>query len=274
MRDRVFYNMEEYLDDLKRRRDSESRRFNELADYSKFKLKRRKSPSGKWYYYGYETDDAHMKLIGDDNNDKVNRIKEFRYLEKSLRTLDDNIRIVEDALKSMRNTDFESVNLLLPGTYRDAKMGMVTADERSRKWKESAEALKARREVYRPEDLKNRTDDGTYVRSKSEMIIYNYLLSIGVTFVYELPMRIQNRFVVPDFTLLSEADYETEIIIEHQGLMEMDSYRNRFGEKVYMYLNAGYVPGKDIFFSFDSSDGGFDKRPIEVIVKNFIRPSS
>ena len=115
------------------------------------------------------------------------------------------------------------------------------------------------------------TEDGNKVRSKSEGMIYNYLLSRGVAFVYELPMRLRGRTIVPDFTILSEIDCKTEIIIEHQGMMDVDTYRGRFADKVHRYIREGFTPGVDLFFTFDNADGGLDMRPIEDIVRNHIK---
>ena len=90
-------------------------------------------------------------------------------------------------------------------------------------------------------------------------MIYNELLSKGVTFIYEMPFNLGGRTVYPDFVLLSEIDYRTEIIIEHQGLMSNEVYRKRFNDKLYNYLCNGYVQGINIFYTFDTINGGFDK---------------
>lgn len=275
MKERVFYELEAYLMELRDLKAVQSKRRNEIVSKKDIRLKRRRASNDRWYYYGHRAGDSKLKFMGSDGDNLINEIKEIRYLDKSLEIVCRNIDVVENALKKMSGTDYDSVNAMLPETYRDARIGLTEGGKATaRKWKESAEAFKATRDVYRPEDLKVRTDDGSMVRSKSEGMIYNYLLSIGVNFVYELPMRINNRFVVPDFTILSEVNNKTEIIIEHQGMMDNEYYRNKFGEKVYMYLKAGFVQGQNIFYTFDNSDGGFDKRPIEMIVRNSVRPEA
>ena len=56
-------------------------------------------------------------------------------------------------------------------------------------------------------------------------------------------------------------------------MMHDDYYRKRFSEKVYRYIQDGYVPGVNLFLTFDSRGGGFDKTPIEDIVRNKIKNS-
>ena len=275
MRERIFYELEGYLQELQERKMVQSKRLKEIDSNAGVRLKRRHGPKHNWYYYSHRTGDPKLRFLGEDQTHVINEIKEYRYLDKSLSVICKNIEIIESALGKMKSADYESINSMLPDTYRGANLGIKSlGNEKATKWKEGAEAFKSARDVYRPEELKIMTDDGKHVRSKSEAMIYNYLLSIGVTFVYELPMRLNNRIVVPDFTLLSEIDYETEVIIEHQGLMDAEYYRKRFGEKVHSYMNAGFIQGNNIFFTFDNSDGGFDRRPIEMVVKNAIRPNA
>ena len=42
---------------------------------------------------------------------------------------------------------------------------------------------------------------------------------------------------------------------------------------IYKYLKNGYIQGLNIFYTFDGLDGGFDKSPIENILRTKIRLS-
>jgi hypothetical protein len=111
------------------------------------------------------------------------------------------------------------------------------------------------------------------VRSKSEASIYNLLLRMGITFVYELPTKTRTKTRFPDFSILSEVDYKTVILIEHQGMMGETEYKERFNDRVYDYLRAGYISCINIFYTFDSIDGSVNTNPILDIINLKIRPA-
>lgn len=261
----------EYLDNICRIRDVQTEMFNEVKDCYGISMQR-KSGSSRNYYYAKKADELSYKYLGKENSEAVNRIKEYRYLSSSLDAINNNVESVNNMIALIKETDYQSVNDVLPQVYRDATLpNMFTQNAKAIEWKERAEVLKSRCSVYKPEELVNKTNDGELVRSKSEAMIYNYLLSMGITFSYELPLRLRTGTVYPDFTILSEHDYETEIILEHQGMMNNEGYRNRFFDKLHKYLQDGYVPGIDVFFTFDYYNGGFDNTPVEDLVRNKIK---
>lgn len=272
MEKKLIIEIENMIQDLNIRRLAQLDRIEELSEFSSYRLQRKKSSNGTWHYTSVRRGKGSKIYLGSDKNDKVTAIKEYCYLNKSIKVINQNLEVLTNSLRQLEDSDYDSINTLLPEVYRNARIGVAHAkDNNAQNWKEKAEALKARYEVYKPEELTVTTDDGNLVRSKSEGMIYNYLLSAGIAFVYELPMKMSTGTVWPDFTLLSEHDYSTEIIIEHQGLMANDYYRKRFADKIYKYIQAGYVQGNNIFFTFDSRDGGLDISPIKDIVRNKIK---
>ena len=265
--------MTEYLKELKQLREIQVKRFEEIkdCDYRVLKVKRRSS--GKKYYSAKGKGENSYRYLGCEDSNLVKTVKECVYLEKSIPLIEENISCMERALSRMKRTDYDSINLSLPQVYRGADAASLTWKAPAAiRWKEAAEKKKARYRVFKPEELVIGTDDGNYVRSKSEAMIYNELLSKGVTFVYELPLEIEGKVIFPDFTILSEMDFRTIIIIEHQGMMGNEHYRNRFFEKFHLYWRNGYVQGVNIFFTFDSADGGFDKTPFKDIIRTRIKP--
>jgi hypothetical protein len=128
--------------------------------------------------------------------------------------------------------------------------------------------------VYKPEELKHRTIDGSYVRSKSEALIYNALIDAGYTFVYELPLEGKTRLFYPDFTILSEIDYKTEIRIEHHGMMDNLGYKDSAEAREYDYWYNGFLPNRDVYFTYDDNHGNFDMYPITEILRSRVRPVS
>ena len=156
---------------------------------------------------------------------------------------------------------------MLPKVYRsDAPPKAFPASQTAADWKRKMETEKAKHEPYRPEDLIHTAQDGTKMRSHSEVIIANYLLSLGITFVYELPLIHHGKKIWPDFTILSPVDNKTVIIIEHQGAMDSESYQGKFIKTVLFYLGTKLVPNKDVFFTFNHLDRNLDLRQIDYIL--------
>lgn len=273
MENRVKLLLNEYYEELMSRKELLEERRVAIESREETVLIRKKASKGNWYYYAKEKGpERHQRYLGAGNNQEVNEIKELRFIDKTIGLIEKNIETVDRLANRIQRTDFESVNKMLPDTYRWAELSYgMSKDKKARKWKEKMEVIKAANGEYRADDLKVWTDDGSKVRSKSEGLIYNYLLSRGVTFVYEFPLRLRSRTIYPDFTILSELDYETEVIVEHQGMMDIDSYKGRFADKVQRYIREGFTPGVNVFFTFDDSNGGLNMQPIEDIVRTHIK---
>ena len=197
----------------------------------------------------------------------VDAIKTSRYIKKLLQVIDRDIQLLESVDKDYVLLDHSNINDLLPKVYRsDAPPKALTSSQTAAEWKRKMEAEKAKHEPYRPEDLVHMAQDGTMMRSLSEVIIANYLISLGITFVYELPLIHHGKKIWPDFTILSPVDNKTVIIIEHQGAMDSASYQGKFIKTVLFYLGTKLVPNKDVFFTFNHLDRNLDLRQIDYIL--------
>ena len=273
------HELNEYLKDVRSQYALQSKRLAQLEGYVSRKLKVRKHPNGTAYYSVLEPGSKKYKYLGKECDEEVSRIKEAHLLQLSVKELEREIQLVEKTLKLSRNIGYEQINKRLSPVYRNSMLSEPSGfSDVARKWKKKMEEYKSTFPPYKPEDLIHRTRDGTYVRSKGEALIYNYLLDIGITFVYELPLKIKvgNRdsLILPDFTILSEIDYKSVIFIEHQGMMDSSVYRDKFNNSVYKYWINGYLPERDVFFTFDLPNGGFDDTAVRNIIHSVVRPAT
>lgn len=110
---------------------------------------------------------------------------------------------------------------------------------------------------WHPENLVYSTDNGERVRSKSEMMIANFLYAMQLPYQYEKPLHLNGKTVFPDFTIL-DTTLRTEVYFEHFGLMDQEDYRTAALLKIVNYEKAGFVAGKDFLFSFESEQVPFD----------------
>jgi len=93
---------------------------------------------------------------------------------------------------------------------------------------------------YRPEGLIHRAEDGTPMRSKSEIIVYEVLLGMGLTPQYELRLFApgsESDYCLPDFTI----QYRGRTWYwEHLGMLDRYSYREDWERKSLWYERHGY----------------------------------
>jgi hypothetical protein len=94
---------------------------------------------------------------------------------------------------------------------------------------------------YRPEGLIHRTTDGTGVRSKSEVIVYDVLDALGLSVQYEEPLFGKSGdprdFRLPDFTVHERG---RTWYWEHLGMLETAKYRDDWADKIRWYQANGY----------------------------------
>ncbi len=250
-----------------------TRRYKDVSKYSDALLKYGSVRGDTVYFKARFPEDDDFRYIGSKANVTVRRIQEERFLRESIKTLKNNIELMEEFLKEYESIGFDHINSKLPKTYRNSFAAAASSNVRKANvWKTNMEQYKARFPVVRPEELVQPTIDGKYVRTKSELLIYNYLYEAGYTFVYELPIDGKFRMFYPDFTILSEIDYLTLVRIEHQGMMSDPFYKDKSEVREYDYWKEGYLPSRDVYFTYDDNKGGFDIGPIVEILESRVRP--
>lgn len=118
-----------------------------------------------------------------------------------------------------------------------------------------------------PEKLIHRTQAGTLVRSKSEVIVADILTSLGMSYKYEqrLSSRDGTDFRLPDFTVSYEGD---TWYWEHLGMLNVPSYAEAWERKQRWYAANGYLDR--VISSVDGPDGSIDAREIERIARERI----
>lgn len=274
MERKIINSVRQYVDYLEYVESGQMARRDDIQDYSGICLKVKRRPNGKAYYYKKDKGEKKYKYFGREN-EEVGFIKEAHYYDESIPAIQTNLEVCHNLLDKFRLTDYDSINEIMPKTYRNPPlriaMGRITPS--AQKWKEEREAYKARCGPWFPEDLKVTTADDSLVRSKSEGLIYNQYLSFEATFVYELAIKLRSGQIRhPDFTILSEVDWTSIILHDHEGMYGTEKERRRYNEDMYLYWQNGFIPGLNIFYTFDDPRGGFDISVVRDIMNTKIRP--
>ena len=103
-----------------------------------------------------------------------------------------------------------------------------------------------------PETLLFKAANGVLMRSKSEVLIANMLLELGIPFRYEQALYCGGAVYYPDFTILNPFDMKTIIIWEHFGRMDDAVYLYNNIGKFEAYCRKGFVYGKNLITTFES----------------------
>ena len=112
---------------------------------------------------------------------------------------------------------------------------------------------------YEKKPIKDRregflTDRGEIVRSKSELIIANYLYKRGIPYRYEYPLNLRGLGSIhPDFIILN-VRLRKEIIWEHFGMMDNERYAADAVNRFKWYQMNGYYPGDNFIFTMETKD--------------------
>jgi len=110
------------------------------------------------------------------------------------------------------------------------------------------------------------TDRGEIVRSKSELIIANYLYHHGIPYRYEYPLYLDGLGTIhPDFLILN-VRLRKEIFWEHHGRMDDEKYAKRAVNRLNYYQINKFFPGDNLIFTMETLD-----TPISIsVVKEMV----
>lgn len=118
------------------------------------------------------------------------------------------------------------------------------------------------------DDPIHRTDNGERVRSKSEKMIADRLLTMNIPYRYEYPLSTKALGTIyPDFTLL-DVWSRREVILEHFGLMGDPDYCDRMIRKYYTYIQEGYALGIDFLFTMETANHPLNTQYFESMIRN------
>jgi len=225
----------------------------------------RLSRNGKWmrYYHVTELTQPFGEYIPKSNRSLVRKLAQkdynsrFRkYAKKELRVLEkvDHILAGENANLSYQNLSKYRKDLVIPYIQED--------EDYAAEWQEK---YFLENEFHEDEKIYD-TKRGEKVRSKSEAILADMFYELGIPYHYEKELVLSDgRSRYPDFTLL-QLRTKTEIYWEHFGLLENEEYRHNTIQKLDEYRKSGIFVGKNLLFSYETSQSPLDIKGIRKMV--------
>ena len=208
----------------------------------------------RFYRVTQETDNT-GEYIPKKNTNFAKALAQKDYNERFLKEARQELTLLEKTLSKLAQNNADLVyEKLSPGRKKLVAPYILPEEVYVEEW--LSEPFKPN--PYMPENRVYDTRRGDMVRSKSEAIIADMLLELGIPYHYEKPIRLKGgakRY--PDFTLLKVATRE-EIYLEHLGLLDDEDYRNNCLIKMSEYRQNGIYPGKNLLFTYETSDFPLD----------------
>lgn len=206
------------------------------------------------YYLRTEENESRYprgQYLHKNDMDIARKIAQRDYNQKMLKEIEKQLKIVEKAILQLQNNKLEEIYRKESEARQKLLRPLVLPiEDYVKQW----EAVIYEGKVFPDGQVEIYTEKGERVRSKSEKIIADKLYKKGVPYRYEFPYRLTGMgMVYSDFTCLRKWDRK-EIIWEHFGMMTDPTYAKNAVRKIEMYEKNGYIPGKNIIYTFESTE--------------------
>ncbi len=120
------------------------------------------------------------------------------------------------------------------------------------------------------ENLILQTNNGIWVRSKTEKILADRFEGLHIPYHYEMPLQLKGYHKVhPDFTTLS-LKYRKVYYWEHLGMMDNPQYAAHAVEKINAYENAGIYPGEQLILTYETSNVVLSMKTVNDLIYRYL----
>ncbi|GEM_PF-3516218 len=248
----------------------------ELRYMPEGRLKVRKRDSGTITCELVDQRNGHYFSKGITNDDEiVAKLARKAYLEAKVDILKNDLDLMDTIVDIFVEPSHENVLRQLPKSFTnlDDRYFFPYA-EKYRDWmfRNQEENL-----MYLS-DKKNITGDGKKVRSKSEVTIYEEILSSVNPFLYEPRLLLERHEMSPDFAVAVEevgprergADIIDGMRVkywEHYGKMDDPSYVESFYSRVEIYKKFGINIGDNLIVTFETKECPLSTEEVRAIVR-------
>ncbi len=251
--------MAEYLE-LMKKRVVELKKAVRAAERntSKFpvgRLRISKSRNQVRYYHVLPGEDSSGTYITRDRADIIHQLAQKDYTGRFVQSAEKELSRLEKCISLLSGVDADMIYQKLNMKRKKFVEPYIVPDDLyAERWKK--EVFKTN--TYMPEAKKYETRQGEMVRSKSEAILADILLELGIPYHYEQALILNDHVVrYPDFTLLKVKSREI-VYLEHLGLLDDEQYRDGCIKKLNEYMNNGIYLGKNLLITYESTENSLD----------------
>lgn len=222
---------------------------------------------GSQYYWRTEQKDSIGKYLHKSELDLAKKLAQKEYDRKILKELEAQYKEIERFLERYHPKYIEEILMEM----HEGKKSLIDPVIQSTEayialWKNVEYLPKG----FDDDNTEYYTDAGERVRSKSEIIIANKLLKMGIPYRYEYPILFASgRKIYPDFYCLNARTRE-EFIWEHFGMMDNPEYANHAVRKLDEYQKNEYWCGKNMIATFETAEKPLNVSVIEKMIEQFL----
>lgn len=225
-----------------------------------------RSRKGRTYYYSakYKSKEQYLSL---EDAALIEQLIQKDYLNKVLKDAKKEQKAISKMLRLYPETVVEDVYDSLPeGRKRYATPINICDDEFAAKWM----ATPYKKKPFKKDTTEFYTLKHERVRSKSEVIIADRLRAKGIPYRYECPLKVGNKIIHPDFSILRMSDRRV-LYHEHCGKMGDPKYVEDMLIRAKDYNNAGIILGDRLFYTFESETTPLDITLLDNIIEQHYR---
>ncbi len=214
------------------------------------------------FYHRKEKEDRRGTYITEKEHNLIKRLAQKEYDQKVLRTVKEELRVVERCMAGYQVTEPEFIYEQMHKERKKLITPIRVSDEEYLKQWEAVEYLGKEFAENAPEYY---TAKNERVRSKSEWMIANMLKDEGIPYRYEYPIKLKGLGQVhPDFMVLNTRNRK-EYYWEHFGMMDDMEYLERALYKISMYEQNDIYVGEGLIVTYETV--AHPLNPKEVISK-------
>lgn len=218
------------------------------------------------YYHREDASDRRGKYIRNEDKDLARILAQKGYNESLIISIEQEREAVSTFLAMLPEESAEEIY----GTLSTERQKLVSpireTDEMFRKRWNGAEYQGKGFSEGAPELFSAR---GERVRSKSEILIADYLYRNDIDYRYEYPVRLKGwGTVYPDFLILN-LRLRKELIWEHFGEMDDPDYARKAIRKIDSYRHSGYYEGKNLILTFETADSPLHTKQIQRLIEQY-----
>ncbi len=199
------------------------------------------------------------------------------YDKKTIPAIEAEIKELKAFIKAYKEKSCDTVYKKLASTRREVVTPLTLDDQAY-----AAAWLKVEyhHKKFAEDAPKLYTENNEQVRSKSEVIIANALKAAGVPYRYEFSVLVDRNPEVevdtdfchlhPDFYCLNLRTRH-EFAWEHFGMMDDPDYAARAAEKLELYAENGFFPGKNLIITMETSAKPLSSKLLKSVIKTYLK---
>ncbi|MBQ7943084.1 MAG: ATPase [Lachnospiraceae bacterium] len=219
------------------------------------------------YIQWHTTDGHNIKYLSKKERTLAEQLAYKEYLICKLQDLEKERTALDFYLRHHSNTTSKVEHLLSDTNYQELLTPHFTPQDQSlSEWMNSS----YEKNHQYPEQLIIKTENNTYVRSKSEAMIHMFLSVHQIPFRYECALTLGNITLYPDFTIRHPSTGET-YYWEHFGLMDEPKYSQNAFSKQQLYASHGIIPTLQLITTYETAENPLNPDIIEKTIIHYFK---